>query len=89
VRAFPFFHQTNDILLRLAEVLPFFYGLTCPICQRTVEWLHGLLTAEKVAMIAAAHRRMLAASGIRFQHPEWSEEEIQAEVIRRLSRGTE
>jgi len=55
-----------------------------------VEVFRAKTPAEKVAMIAAAHRtaRMLAESGIRFQHPEWSEEKIQAEAIRRLTRGT-
>ena len=42
--------------------------------------------AERVEMIAAANRtaRMLAAAGIRYQHPEWNESQIHAEVIRRV-----
>lgn len=46
--------------------------------------------AEKVAMVAAANRtaRLLAAAGIRFQHPEWDDSQIQAEVIRRVTGGT-
>ena len=42
--------------------------------------------AEKVEMIAAANRtaRVLAAAGIRFIHPDWSEDQIQKEVIRRV-----
>jgi hypothetical protein len=47
--------------------------------------------AERVEMIAAANRtaRVLAAAGIRFQHPDWSEEQVHAEVIRRVCGGTE
>lgn len=43
--------------------------------------------AQKVAMVAAAHRtaRMLARAGVRHLHPNWSEGQIQAEVLRRLS----
>jgi hypothetical protein len=46
---------------------------------------------EKVAMIAAANRtaRMLAAAGIRYQHPDWNDEQVHAEVIRRVCGGTE
>jgi len=47
--------------------------------------------AEKVAMICAANRtaRLLAAAGARYLHPDWSEEEIQSEVIKRVCGGTE
>jgi hypothetical protein len=46
--------------------------------------------AEKVEMVAAANRtaRLLAAAGIRYQHPEWNESQVQAEVVRRVSGGT-
>ncbi len=46
---------------------------------------------EKVAMIDAANRtaRMLAAAGIRYQHPNWTDEQVHAEVIRRVCGGTE
>ena len=45
--------------------------------------------AERVEMIAAANRtaRLLAAAGIRFQHPDWNDEQVQAEVIRRVCGG--
>jgi len=58
--------------------------------DRMVEILRGKSPAEKVAMIAAAQRtaRMLAAAGIRFRHPDWTEERIQAEAVKRVSRGT-
>ena len=47
--------------------------------------------AERVEMIAAANRtaRLLAAAGIRHHHPDWSEERVQAEVIRRVCGGTD
>jgi hypothetical protein len=47
--------------------------------------------AEKVAMIDAANRtaRMLAAAGIRYQHPDWTDEQVHSEVIRRVCGGTE
>lgn len=46
--------------------------------------------AEKVEMVVAANRtaRLLAAAGIRYQHPEWNDAQIQAEVIRRVTSGT-
>ncbi len=46
--------------------------------------------AERVEMIAAANRtaRVLAAAGIRYQHPNWNEEQVHAEVIRRVCGGT-
>ena len=58
--------------------------------EQMVEVLRAKTTVEKVAMIAAAHRtaRMLATAGVRHLHPEWSEEKIQAEVLRRMTSGT-
>ena len=55
-----------------------------------VEVLRRKSAAERVEMIGAANRtaRMLAAAGIRFQHPQWTDEQIQAEVIKRVSGGT-
>lgn len=46
--------------------------------------------AERIEMIAAAHRtaRQLMAAGVRHQHPEWEEQQVQAEVLRRLTCGT-
>jgi hypothetical protein len=45
---------------------------------------------ERVQMIGAANRtaRLLAAAGVRFQHPDWNEEQVQAEVIKRVCGGT-
>ena len=46
--------------------------------------------AEKVALVGAAHRmaKRLLAAGIRRNHADWTEEQIQAEVCRRLLHGT-
>ena len=45
--------------------------------------------AQKVAMIADAHRtaRILARAGVRHLHPDWTEEQIQREVLRRMARA--
>lgn len=45
--------------------------------------------AERVAMIGAANRtaRALVAAGIRVTHPDWSDEQVQAEVARRMAGG--
>lgn len=46
--------------------------------------------AEKIQMIGAANRtaRLLAAAGVRYQHPDWNEAQVQSEVIRRVCGGT-
>ena len=45
--------------------------------------------AERIQIIGAANRtaRLLAAAGIRYQHPNWTEEQFRAEVIRRVCGG--
>jgi len=47
--------------------------------------------AERVAMASAAHRTawQLIEARIRSQNPDWTDEQIQAEVARRLTRGTD
>lgn len=42
--------------------------------------------AERIQMAADANdtARLLAAGGIRFAHPEWSDERVQQEVARRM-----
>jgi hypothetical protein len=42
--------------------------------------------AERIQMAAEANdtARILAAAGIRFQHPDWLEERVQREVARRM-----
>ena len=55
-----------------------------------VEMLRSKTTTEKIAMVGAAHRTMklLMACGIRGTRPDWSDEQIHAEVTRRIFRGT-
>jgi hypothetical protein len=45
--------------------------------------------AERVSMVAAAYRtaRMLAAAGVRYLHPNWTESQIQSEVTKRMMHG--
>lgn len=47
--------------------------------------------AEKIQMIAAAHRtaRQLIRAGVRHQHPDWDDAQVEAEVLRRLTRGAD
>ncbi len=44
---------------------------------------------ERLAMVGAANRtaRLLAAAGIRYSHPDGSDDEVQAEVVRRMLQG--
>lgn len=46
--------------------------------------------AQKLDLVQQAHRtaRKLMAMGIRLQHPEFDEREVDQEVARRLLRGT-
>jgi hypothetical protein len=45
--------------------------------------------AERIQMIGAANRtaRLLATAGIRFQHPDWTGEQIRVEVTKRVCGG--
>lgn len=54
------------------------------------EVLRRKTPAEKIIMISAANRtaRMLAAAGIRYQHPDWDDTQVQTEIIRRVCGGT-
>jgi hypothetical protein len=47
--------------------------------------------ADRIQMIGAANRtaRLLAAAGVRYQHPDWTEEQIDVEVIRRVCGGSD
>jgi hypothetical protein len=55
-----------------------------------VEVLKSKTPAERVQMVAAANRtaRILAEAGTRYLHPDWDDEQIQAEVRRRVTGGT-
>lgn len=52
--------------------------------------LRAKTPAERIQMIAAANRtaRLLAAAGVRYQHPDWDDKQVQTEVIRRVTGGT-
>ena len=58
--------------------------------REMVEILRSKTVTEKIAMVGAAHRtaKKLVACGIRGRHPDWTEEEIQSEVARRMINGT-
>ena len=68
-----------------------------PIDPRNIEVVERELAAilrtktpaERIEMVFAANRtaRMLAAAGIRNQHPDWSDAEVELEVVRRVSGG--
>lgn len=51
--------------------------------------LRNKTITERVEMIFAANRtmRMMIAAHLRADHPEWSDEQIQAEVAGRFNRG--
>lgn len=53
--------------------------------------LRGKTIAERVAMVGAANRaaRAMIAAGARSLHPEWTEQQVQAEVARRMTRGSD
>jgi hypothetical protein len=59
--------------------------------QSMAEVLRQKTAAERVEMISAAHRtaRQLVTGGVRHQHPDWDEAQVEAEVRRRLLGGTE
>jgi hypothetical protein len=52
--------------------------------------LRGKTVAQRVAMTLSSHRtaRLLMGGSIRSCHPEWTEEQIQCEVSRRMLLGT-
>ncbi|MGL6094443.1 MAG: hypothetical protein ACRC7O_01405 [Fimbriiglobus sp.] len=54
------------------------------------EILRGKTPAERVAMTGQANNvaRMLMAAGIRARNPDWSENDITREIVRRMTDGT-
>jgi len=56
-----------------------------------VDVLRRKTPAERIEMIAAAHRtaRHLIEAGIRQRNPEWDEQQVQAESLRRLNCGAD
>lgn len=72
--------------------------------QRKIDWwrievvdeevaaiLRTKTPAERIAMAAAAHRtaRAIFTARVQSQHPDWTDEQVQREVARRLTRGTD
>ncbi len=53
--------------------------------------LRKLTPAQKIELTAAAHRtaRALLTAQVQRQHPEWNDDDVQHEVARRLTRGTD
>jgi hypothetical protein len=45
--------------------------------------------AERVKMISDAHRtmRLVVEGRLRTRHPDWSDDRVKAEVVRRMTRG--
>ena len=72
--------------------------MTHPIDPRRIEVLDEAVAvmlrtktpAERVAMAAHANQtmRLLIEGHLRTQHPEWSNTQIAAEVVRRMTRGS-
>ncbi len=54
--------------------------------DRVIEIMRRKTPAERIAMILDANdtARSLAAAGIRYGHPNWDEDQLQAEVARRI-----
>ncbi|MBL8822947.1 MAG: hypothetical protein JNJ77_10200 [Planctomycetia bacterium] len=44
--------------------------------------------AERLAMVSDANDnlRILVAAGVRWQHPDWDEAQVQKEMVRRMTR---
>ena len=59
--------------------------------EAVAEVLRQKTIAERIEMIGAAHRtaRVLLAAGVRHQFPDWDDQQVEAEVCRRLLGGTD
>jgi hypothetical protein len=53
--------------------------------------LTGMSVADRIALVEDSNQvaRLLMAGGVRYRHPDWSEEQIQAEVARRMLRDAD
>lgn len=58
--------------------------------DQTAEIMRRLTPQQKLTMLDELwlFGRSLTESGVRQQHPEWNEQEVQREIVRRMSRGT-
>lgn len=59
--------------------------------DRVAAALRSKTPAERLAMCFDAEKlvRLLMAAGIRYQHPDWDEEQVQWEVARRFLCGSD
>jgi len=50
--------------------------------------LKGMSVAERVALVEDSNQvaRLLIAGGVRYRHPDWSDAQIETEVVRRMLR---
>jgi hypothetical protein len=57
--------------------------------DRVVAILRGKTIAERAAIVFACNRtmRLRLAGHLRTRHPDWSDEQVAAEIARRMSRG--
>ena len=60
------------------------------IDDATAAMFRAMTPAQRVAATAHAHRtaRMLVAAGVRHRHPDWTDEQVACEVLRRMGGGT-
>lgn len=56
------------------------------VCDEIAEALRGKSAAERIHMVAEANdtARLLAAAGARYVNPDWSAEQVEREVARRM-----
>ncbi len=54
----------------------------------TADMLRKKTPAERLAMVSDANDtlRILVAAGVRWQHPDWDEAQVQKEMVRRMTR---
>ncbi|MCZ2340980.1 MAG: hypothetical protein LC104_04190 [Bacteroidales bacterium] len=57
------------------------------ISDDVVRMMKSKTPAEKIALVGTANRtgRLLMAAGIRILHPDWTEEQVQQEIILRMN----
>jgi len=57
--------------------------------DRVVAILRGKTIAERAAIVFACNRtmRLRLAGHLRTRHPDWTDEQVAAEIARRMSRG--
>jgi hypothetical protein len=53
--------------------------------------LKRMSVAERIALVEDSNQvaRLLIAGGVRYRHPDWSDAQIKAEVVRRMLRDAD